>query len=364
MRRVRIHICLIVLILLGVGTIMIYSASSIYAWNSHGDSFYYLKRHLFYLFCGAVLFVLSMAIDHQAMRRLAKPLFCVSLLFLILNFLPGISHQASGARRWIKIGAFGFQPSEFVKIAYIIYLADFIARRKEVINNFFYGVLPPLIVVGVPTLLILLQPDLGTAVSLVIIAVIMLFAAGLHFFYFFFAGVVSLPVLYFLVLSMPYRRARILAFLDPWADPMGKGFQIIQSQIALGSGGLLGQGLGQGKQKLFYLPAAHTDFIFSVIGEELGVIGAALVIVLFIILLWQMIKIVKVNNDPFLRFLSIGIISLFALEAVINIGVSIGMLPTKGLPLPFISYGGSALVFDMAAIGLLLNASRRQDVYL
>lgn len=310
------------------------------------------------------MLVLSMAIDHQTMRRLAKPLFCVSLVLLIFNLIPGMSHQAAGARRWIKIGFIGFQPSEFIKIAFIIYLADFIARRKDEVNNFFYGILPPLIVLGIPTLLILLQPDLGTAVSLVFIAVIMLFSAGLHTFYFLCAGVASLPVLYFLVFGIPYRRARILAFLDPWSDPMGKGFQIIQSQIALGSGGLFGLGLGQGKQKLFYLPAAHTDFIFSVIGEEMGIVGAITVIMLFIILIWQMIKIAKVNNDLFLRFLSIGIISLFAWEAVINIGVSIGMLPTKGLPLPFISYGGSALVFDMAAIGLLLNASRRQDVYL
>ncbi len=343
---------------------MIYSASSIYAWNSHGDSFYYLKRHLLYLFCGVVILAFSMAINHQTIRRWAKPLFCVSLLFLVLNLIPGLSHQVAGARRWIKIGVFGFQPSELIKIAFIVYLADFIARRKNMMDNFFYGIMPPLIALGIPTLLILLQPDLGTAISLVCIAVIMLFSAGLRYAYFLFAGAACLPVLYFLVFSIPYRRARILAFLDPWSDPLGKGFQIIQSQIALGSGGLFGQGLGQGKQKLFYLPAAHTDFIFSVIGEELGIIGAVAVIVLFIILIWQMIKIAKVNSDIFLRFLSIGIISLIALETVINIGVSIGVFPTKGLPLPFISFGGSSLVFDMAAIGLLLNASRRQDVFL
>jgi cell division protein FtsW len=224
--------------------------------------------------------------------------------------------------------------------------------------------LPSLIALGIPILLILLQPDLGTAMAIVCIAFIMLFCAGVSYGYFISAVTFSLPILYFLVFSIPYRRARILAFLNPWADPKRTGFQIIQSQIALGSGGLFGQGLGQGKQKLFYLPAAHTDFIFSVIGEEMGVVGATIVTLLFILLIWQMIKIVRFINDDFLRFASIGIISLIALEAVINIGVSIGMFPTKGLPLPFISYGGSSLVFDLAAMGILLNASRNKEIYL
>jgi cell division protein FtsW len=192
----------------------------------------------------------------------------------------------------------------------------------------------------------------------------MLFCAGLNTSYFVLAGLMSLPVLYFLVFNVAYRRARILAFLNPWADPQGTGFQIIQSQIALGSGGVFGLGLGQGKQKLFYLPAAHTDFIFSVIGEEIGIIGAIIVALLFILLIWQMMKIVRFSHDDFFRFLSIGIVALIGLQAVINIGVSIGFFPTKGLPLPFISYGGSSLIFDMAAMGLLLNASRNKEVYL
>lgn len=363
MRQVRVNICLIVLILLGVGSIMIYSASAIYAWNEWGDSFYYFKRHLFYLLCGIILMIGAMALSHETMRRIAKPLFCVSLALLILNFIPGISHEAAGAKRWIRIGFIGFQPSEFIKISFILYLADFIARRKKHINDFTIGIMPPLLALGVPALLILLQPDLGTAISLVCIAVIMLFSAGLRSMYFVYAGLMSLPVLYILVFSIPYRRARILAFLDPWSDPMGKGFQIIQSQIALGLGGLFGQGLGQGKQKLFYLPAAHTDFIFSVIGEEMGIVGGIAIIALFIFLIWQMVKVVKVSDNLFLRFVSIGIIALIALEAVINIGVSIGMLPTKGLPLPFMSYGGSALVFNLVAMGLLLNASRSQELY-
>lgn len=364
MRSVRVYIILILLTLLGIGTVMIYSSSSIYAWNLKGDSFFYFKRHLFYLLCGFILMSFSMAVSHDLLQKLAKPLFLLSLFLLFLSLIPGFSREVAGARRWIRIGSFGFQPSELVKITFILYFTDFISRHKNTINDFFYGLVPSLIALGIPTLLILLQPDLGTAISLICVAVIMLFSAGLNYRYFLLPGILSLPVLYLLVYNVPYRRARILAFLDPWSDPAGKGFQIIQSQIALGSGGLFGQGLGQGKQKLFYLPAAHTDFIFSVIGEEMGIIGAIALILLFILLLWQMIKIVRFNNDVFLRFLSIGIVSSIALQVVINIGVSIGMLPTKGLPLPFISYGGSSLVFDMTAIGLLLSASRKKEVYL
>lgn len=343
---------------------MIYSSSSIYGWNKYGDSFYYLKRHLVYVGLGLVLMAAAMSLDQQTIKKFAKPFFAAALIALILSFIPGISREAAGARRWIRVGPFGFQPSELIKLALIIYLADFLSRRRNDINDLFNGLLPPAIAVGIPVLLILLQPDLGTAVSLVCIATIMLFVAGLRYRYFLFAGAVSLPVLYVLVFSVPYRRSRILAFLDPWADPTGRGFQIIQSFIALGSGGLLGQGLGQGKQKLFYLPAAHTDFIFSVIGEEMGILGAIAIIVLFIILIWQMVRIVSSSKDAFLQFLAVGIVSAVALESVINIGVSIGLFPTKGLPLPFVSYGGSALVFDLVAMGLLLNISRAKNVAL
>jgi cell division protein FtsW len=364
MRRTRVYIVLILSTLLGIGVVMVYSSSSIYAWNSMKDSTYFLKKHIIYLMFGFLAMLVSMAIDHNTLKKIAKPLFLISLLFLCLSLVPGLSREVSGAKRWIKIGGFGFQPSELIKVTFIIYLADFLSRRKDIVDNFYYGVLPMLITLAMPLLLILLQPDLGTAISLVSIAFIMLLCSGMNLGYFILAGLAALPALYVLVFRVPYRRARILAFLNPWADPKGIGFQIIQSQIALGSGGLFGQGLGQGKQKLFYLPAAHTDFIFSVIGEEMGIIGAAAVVFLFILLIWQMIKIVRFNNDEFLKFISIGIVSLISIQAVVNIGVSIGMFPTKGLPLPFISYGGSSLVFDMAAMGLLLNTSRRKDVFL
>jgi len=364
MRGVRVSIILILLILMGIGTVVIYSSSSIYAWQTKGDSFYYLNRHLISLIIGFMCMLLAMAVDCEVLKKIAKPLFFISVFFLILSLVPGIGKQVSGAKRWIRIGPFGFQPSEFIKITFIIYLAEYISRRKNIINNFIKGLLPVLISLGAPCLLILLQPDLGTTIALVMITFILLFSAGLSYRYFFIAGISSIPVLYLLIFRVAYRRARILAFLNPWADPQGNGFQIIQSQIALGSGGLFGQGLGQGKQKLFYLPAAHTDFIFSVIGEEMGMIGAAVVIILFILLIWQMIKVVRFNEDDFLRYMSMGVVSLIALQVVVNIGVSLGMFPTKGLPLPFISYGGSSLIFNMTAIGLLLNASRERGIYL
>jgi len=362
MRKARISILLLLIILLSIGTIMIYSSSSINAWKYQDDSFFYLKRHLVFLCIGFVFMFFAMALELSQIRKWSKIIFFFSLILLVLTLFPGIGRQVAGAKRWLKLGPIGFQPSELVKLTFLIYLADFLSRKQKIISNFFHGLLPVLIGLAIPTLLILMQPDLGTAISFVCVTFIMLFISGLSIKYFAGAFLLGMPVLYFLIFSVPYRRARIFAFLNPWADPKGAGFQIIQSQIALGSGGLFGLGLGQGKQKLFYLPAAHTDFIFSVIGEEIGVIGGVVVVMLFMFLLLQMIKIVRLCNDDFNRFLTMGIVILMGLEIVINMGVSLGLMPTKGLPLPFISYGGSALVFDMAAIGLLLNASRRDEL--
>lgn len=255
-----------------------------------------------------------------------------------------------------------FQPSELAKVAVIIYMADFISRKENHITDFYRTFLPAMMVLGAFCLLVLAQPDLGTAVALLVIVFVMLFVAGVRVRHLAWVVMAAVPALYLLILREPYRRARIAAFLNPWADPKGAGFQIIQSQIALGSGGIFGVGLGRSMQKLFYLPAAHTDFIFSIIGEELGLLGAGLVILLFILFIFQAVKIAKSAADSFGYFLCVGIITLIAFEATINIGVSIGCLPTKGLPLPFISYGGSSLVFDMVGVGLLLNISRFKEL--
>ncbi|MCA9398420.1 MAG: putative lipid II flippase FtsW, partial [Candidatus Omnitrophica bacterium] len=267
-----------------------------------------------------------------------------------------------GARRWFKIGPFSFQPSELAKITMIIYVADFLARKQGKVHSFIESFVPLMMILGVFCLLIVKQPDLGSSVLIASIVFIMMFIAGTRISHLGSIFLLTLPALYFLVVRVPYRWRRIVAFIDPWQDPQGVGFQLSQSQIALGSGGMYGVGLGKSMQKLFYLPAAHTDFILSIIGEELGLLGTLAVVLLFIGLIFQGARIIKRVQDPFGYFLSIGIVSMIGLQAVVNIGVSIGAFPTKGLPLPFISYGGSALMFNMIAIGLLLNISRVEDL--
>lgn len=356
MRNTRISLFLITLFLVCIGIVMIYSASSIYAWENLGDTNYYLKRQLLYVGIGCLFMLLAMSFDYKLLRRYAKPLLAASLFLLVLVLIFG--REAGGAKRWFRAFGFSFQPSELMQVSLIIYLADFISRKKNLIFDFWRGFVPPLLLLGFSCLLVLVQPDLGTAFLLVTITLIMLIVSGVNLSYVGACIIVSIPALYLLIFRVPYRRARVLAFLNPWLDPKGSGFQLIQSQIALASGGIFGLGLGQSKQKLFYLPAAHTDFIFSIIAEELGLLGALLVITLFIMFIWQAALIYCNTPDTFGKLLSLGILSMIGLKACINIGASLGFLPTKGLPLPFISYGGTSLIFDMICVGLLLNISR------
>jgi len=337
---------------------MIYSTSSIYAWERYKDGFFFLKRHFIFLVIGAILTFLAMSIDYRTLRRWAMPLLISSLFLLILVLIPGIGREVSGANRWFRFKFISFQPSELANIAVIVYIADFIARKENQIRTFLKGFLPPMLILGFTVLLILMQPDLGTSLALGMVVFIMLFVAGVRLSYLLSVVLVSLPLLAILIFSVPYRRMRIMAFLNPWLDPKGSGFQIIQSQIALGSGGIFGLGLGQSKQKLFYLPAAHTDFIFSIIGEELGLLGTLGVVILFMILIYQGFKVIKNASGKFGYFLSLGLVLIISFKAIINIGVSCGLLPTKGLPLPFISYGGSSLIFDMVSVGILMNIAR------
>jgi len=363
MRNTRSSIFLIVSILLGIGIVMIYSASAIYAYGNMGDSLYFLKRHLLYLVIGLVMMIITMSVDIETFRKLARPVILFSIIMLVLVLIPHIGRETSGARRWFRVGPINFQPSEFAKIAMILYMADFISRKEKGIKNFIYGYLPAMMVLGVMAGLVLIEPDLGTAITISLITVIMLFCGGVKVFHILISLLASLPALYLLLFRVPYRRKRIMMFLNPWADKRGAGFQIIQSFIALGSGGLFGVGLGQSKQKLFYLPASHTDFIFSIIGEELGFIGSLAIVILFGLFVWEGMKVVFKAYGTFERTLCLGIVSLIALEAIINIGVTAGALPTKGLPLPFISYGGSGLIFHLAAVGLLLNVAKTCETY-
>jgi cell division protein FtsW len=337
---------------------MIYSSSSIYAWESYHDSFYYLKRHLSFLAVGIVLTFLAMVIDYRLFRKYAHWLIWIAVTMLVLVLIPGVGKEVSGAQRWFRFKFISFQPSEFANLALIAYIADFISRKEDKIKMLVPGFMPAICMLGVVSLLVLLQPDLGTVVALTSVVLIMLFVGGVRGRYILSLILASLPALYFLVFSVPYRRARILAFLNPWLDPKGTGFQIIQSQVAIGSGGLFGRGLGHSQQKLFYLPAAHTDFIFSIIGEELGLLGTLGVIALFMIFIQQGLKIIKNAQDRFGYFFALGLILMISLKAIINIGVSCGVFPTKGLPLPFISYGGSSLLFDMVSLGILINIAR------
>ncbi len=357
-RNTRINLFIISFILICIGTVMIYSASSIYAWERYKDSLFFLKRHISFLIIGLIFTFFAMSIDYKRFRAWAKPLLMVSIFLLVLVLIPHIGREVSGARRWFRLKFISFQPSELANIAVIIYTADFISRKSEYIKTFWKGFLPPMFILGTTALLILVEPDLGTALALGIVVFVMLFVAGVRVSYLFSVILASLPLLYVLIFSVPYRRMRMMAFLNPWADPKGSGFQVIQSQIALGSGGIFGVGLGHSKQKLFYLPAAHTDFIFSIIGEELGLLGTVGVIILLIIFIQQGLKVIKNAADKFGYFLSLGLVLTISLKAIINIGVSCGIFPTKGLPLPFISYGGSSFIFDMISVGILMNIAR------
>lgn len=361
MRDLRISIATIVIALLSLGTVMIYSSSGVYALETLGDVSYFLNRHLFFLCFGFVLMFASMAFDYRVLSKYAKPLMFIGILLLVLVLIPHIGKTSFGARRWFKVGPINFQPSELMKVVMIVYTADFLARKQKVIQSFWHGFVPIIIVLGCVCALILKQPDLGTPVLIATTVFLMLFMAGAKIKHVSFLFLAALPVLIFLIVKVSYRLARILSFLDPWKDSHGVGFQLTQSQIALGSGGITGVGLGKSMQKLFYLPAAHTDFIFSIIGEELGLIGTLSLIFLFIAFIWQAARIVKRTENAFGYFLGMGIVCILGLQTVINIGVSIGAFPTKGLPLPFISYGGSALMFNMVSVGLLLNISRVED---
>ncbi|NQT22932.1 MAG: putative lipid II flippase FtsW [Candidatus Omnitrophica bacterium] len=358
MRNIRISIACIAFILILFGIIMVYSSSAIYAYEVFGDSFHFLKRQLIAAVIGLILCVCIMGTNIEDVKRHSRQILLISILPLILVLLPGIGKTVGGAKRWIDLGFFSIQPSEVAKIALLIYLADFVSRKRALVRDFIYGYLPPLMVIGCVIFLILMEPDLGTAIAVGLVGFLVLFVAGVKVSHVTFTAAFSLPFLYYLLFKVPYRRRRLLAFINPWMDEKGAGFQIIQSFLAFGSGGLLGVGLGQSRQKLFFLPASHTDFVFSIIGEELGFIGAFSVIILFAVLIWQGARAAFKIDDDFRKYLIFGIIFMIAFEVIVNAGVACGLFPTKGLPLPLVSYGGTSLIMHMAAIGLLLNAAK------
>jgi len=351
-------ILLTVAVLLMIGIVMIYSTSAVYAFDKYGDSGYFVKRHLIYLAIGISLAVFCMSVPARGISSNARIIMLFCILLLVIVLVPGIGTEAKGARRWLRFFGLGVQPSEIAKIGLIIYLADLTARKKHLMQNLKFGFFPPLFVIGLTAGLVLIEPDLGTSVSILFIGFVVMFTAGARFKHMLAITLSMIPVLALAIKCEPYRMKRVLLFLNPGKDPRGAGFQLMQSFIALGSGGLLGVGLGASRQKLFYLPEAHTDFIFSIIGEELGFLGAASVLLLFAVLIWFLLRLSFKIMDEFASRVVLGISVMIAFEVMVNIGVSIGVLPTKGLPLPFISYGGSSLVCHMAAIGLVFNMAR------
>ena len=338
------------------GALLVYDASSIYSWFNFSDAMYFLKRQFVFtaLGCISMLFVLRLNIDY--LRRQSKVLLVIGLIMLISVLIFG--QRVAGAKRWLKLIGFGFQPSEFIKIIFLIYLADYFARKRNQMSDFLKGVMPVLSVTGVFSLLIFLEPDFGNAIFLGLVLLIFLFITKVPKKYFTLLVTGFLLLFIVLVSSSPYRRARILSYLNPWADSRGSGFQLVQSQIGIGSGGILGLGIGESKQKLFFLPAAHTDFIFSMIAEEFGFVGSILILFFYAFIFLQGLRILKWTNDYFRFYLGWGALMIIILQAFINISVAVGILPTKGMPLPFISYGGSSAVVSFVLLGLFLNATK------
>ncbi len=349
------------LLLVVLGVVMVYSTSYVVAMKRFGDEYFFVKKHLTYALAGVVMMTIASRMPYGFYRKMAYPILIVAALFLICIYIPGIGFTAGGARRWIRLGPIAFQPSEPAKLAVIFFLAYSLAAKRELIKTFSPGFLPNVLIPGVIIGLIMFETDLGTSLALAAIVFLMNFAAGVRKRYLFGSLALLGVGLWFVVHNFSYMMNRILIFLDPWKDPEGKGFQMVQSFLAFGSGGLTGVGLGEGRQKLFFLPEAHTDFILSVIGEELGLIGVGGVIAFYVIFLVCGIKVALKARDLHGQYLALGLTFMVVMQAAMNMAVVMGLLPPKGLPLPFISYGGTALMVNMIAVGILLNIYIREN---
>jgi cell division protein FtsW len=347
------------LLLLTVGMIMVYSASSVWAtYKMNGDSFFFVKRQLLFAGLGIVAMFFIMNVDYWVWRKHAKIILLCCFILLILVLIPGVGLVRGGARSWIGVGAFSIQPSEFMKFAMILFIAKYLGENQKKITSFKQGLLPSLSLIFFAFGLIMLQPDLGTGTVMVGTCIIIIFVAGARVMHFAVLGAIGVAGFVALIISAPYRMKRITSFLDPWSDALGSGFQIIQSLLAIGPGGLFGVGLGESRQKFLYLPEPQTDFIFAILAEELGFIGGTFVLLLFSVLLWRGIRIALGAPDLYGTFLAVGIIAMIAIQVMINIGVVTGLMPVTGITLPFLSYGGSSLTLMLVAVGVLLNISK------
>jgi cell division protein FtsW len=359
--RIDFMLLIATLALVGVGIVMVYSTSAIMAGERFQDPYYFLKKQALFAGIGFILMIFTLFFRYTILKRLAYPILIVSVLLLVAVLIPGIGYRAGGAMRWLKIQSVSFQPSEFAKLGLVIFLAYFLTKKDERIRSFSFGFLPTVLLSGLVVVLVAKEPDLGAALFLSAMVFLLLFVSGARVIYMAGALLLTIPVVYYLLMNVGYRYKRLMSFIRPWDDPTGTSFQIIQSFLSFGSGGLFGLGLGEGRQKLFFLPAPHTDFIFSVIGEELGLVGAMVVVLLFFIFTVRGIQIGLSLDDRFGTYLALGITLMISLQAVINMAVVLGLLPTKGLTLPFISYGGTSLITNLVGVGILLHLSTRVD---
>jgi len=349
------------LLLVCISVVMVYSASAVMAMEQHHEPYYYLFKQAAWALLGLVFVPIVMRIDYRNYRQ---PRVIWTMLGLVAVALVAVlfGRPVNGASRWLLLGPLGVQPSELAKIAVIFCTAALLERRMDRIDEIGYSLLPIGITVGVIVALILIEPDLGTAVTVLMIAAVMVFAAGLNYTYLLGLFLTAAPAAYLVIATSEYRMKRVTAFLDPYSDPLGDGYQMIQSMIAIGTGGITGRGLMDGLQKLFYLPEPHNDFIFSVIGEELGLIGATVVVACFCIITWRGLRTAMRAPDRFGAFVAIGLTTMITFQAFFNISVVLGLLPTKGIPLPLVSHGGSSLLVNLLGMGILLNISQHETV--
>ncbi len=340
------------------GVVMVYSASHILALDRYGDPLFFVKRHLTWTLVGFGMMLLLSRVETERWRAWAFPVLLLSLAGLALVFVPGLGRSAGGARRWLALGPFSFQPGEAAKLGIIVFLAHFLTVKEARITDLKYGFLPPVMLIGLILGLILVQPDLGTALLIAVLAAMLLYLAGARWSHLAASALVCAPVILWMIFATPWRFRRILAFLDPFASARDTGYQLVQSLLALGRGGVYGLGLGEGRQKLLYLPEPHTDFIYAVVGEELGLIGALAVAALFVLLLYRGMRVAARCTDRFRALLAAGVTLLVSLQGLLNMAVVTGLVPTTGVPLPLISLGGTSMVVTLSALGLLLAAAQ------
>jgi len=350
-----------VLFLVGIGVVMVYSASSAHALERYGTDFYFLKKQMVFSLIGIVILVIFRRLPYRIFRVLAYPLLAVSIVLLVGVLIPGFRVAGNGASRWISLGKLTFQPSELARLAMVIYLAYSLSKKQERLKVFSIGIVPHVAVLGVLMFLIAFQPDFGSMVILTAVTWMMLFAGGVRLMHLFSPLVLMLPALYFYMISADYRLQRLYSFLNPWKYQSNWGYQVIHSLMAFGSGGVLGTGIGNSYQKLYYLPESHTDFVFAVVGEELGLIGVLVILALYGVILWRGIQIARQTRDTFGQLLAVGLTTAMGIQVLVNMSVVLGLLPAKGLTLPFMSYGGTSLLINMASVGILLNISASRE---